>query len=112
MRWPSGVRGDLFRLRPSTRRGHQQAGARYGVVLQTDDLSVLSTVIVAPTSTSARPAVFRPAITLGGVQTLVLLEQAAAVDRETELGEFAGRLDPSELAEVDAMLRYVLGLFD
>ncbi|MDR0626809.1 MAG: type II toxin-antitoxin system PemK/MazF family toxin [Bifidobacteriaceae bacterium] len=104
------MRGDIHRLRPAQRRGHQQKGARYAVVLQSDDLAALSTVIVAPTSASARPAVFRPAITLGGSQTRVLLEQVSAVDKETELGAFAGRLTASEMAQIDELLHYVLGM--
>ena len=38
-----------------------QAGARYAVVVQSDDLP-LSTWIIAPTSTGRRQASFRPEI--------------------------------------------------
>jgi mRNA-degrading endonuclease toxin of MazEF toxin-antitoxin module len=40
--------------------GHEQRENRYAVVVQ-PDLLPLSTWLVAPTSTSARPASFRPA---------------------------------------------------
>ena len=105
------MRGDIYRLRTSrTSEGHEQRGTRYGVVVQSDHL-MLSTVLVAPTSTSARPTDFRPQITIDGVATYVLVEQTAAVNAETRLGEFAGRLTPSELADLDRALTLVLGLY-
>jgi mRNA interferase MazF len=43
------VRGDLYRLRaPRNATGHEQQGARYAVVLQSDAMAALSTWIVAP----------------------------------------------------------------
>jgi mRNA interferase MazF len=106
------VRGDVYRLNPRHRHGgHQQSGARYAVVLQSDGLSALSTRLVAPTSTSARASLFRPEIDLSGEPTRVMLEQTTVVDAETELGQFAGRLSAEELAEVEGALRLVLGLF-
>jgi Growth inhibitor len=103
------VRGDVFRLRaPRVARGHEQAGHRYAVVVQSDDLP-LSTWLVAPTSTSAQPASFRPEIELAGQRTRVLAEQTAAVD-PSRLGEQIGRLSFDELRHVDAALRLVLDL--
>ncbi len=104
------VRGDLYRLRaPKNVRGHEQAGSRFAVVVQSDDLP-LSTWLVAPTSTGRREATFRPEIEVDGVRTRVMLEQLTVVDPETRLGEFAGRLDAAELRAVDAALMTVLGL--
>lgn len=104
------VRGEAFRL-PSPRgtRGHEQHGARYAVIVQADEFLDLSTVLVAPTSTSARPASFRPTITLGSEETRVLVEQTTVVDPQ-RLGRSAGRLDASELRAVDEALTLVLGL--
>jgi mRNA interferase MazF len=103
------VRGEVYRLNaPRDARGHEQAGTRYAVVVQSDDLS-LSTLLVAPTSTSARPATFRPEVDIGGRPTLVLAEQAAAVD-PSRLGRSAGHLTFDELRRVDAALRLVLDL--
>lgn len=104
------VRGEVFRL-PSPRgtRGHEQRGARYAVIVQADEFLGLSTVLVAPTSTSARPTSFRPTITLGGEETRVLVEQTTVVDPQ-RLGRSAGRLDASELRAVDDALMLVLGL--
>jgi mRNA interferase MazF len=68
-----------------------------------------SVVLVAPTSTSARPASFRPEVDLDGTTTRVLVEQTGAVD-VGRLGALAGRLTPEEQWGVDAALLTVLGL--
>jgi len=69
----------------------------------------LSTTLVAPTSTSARPATFRPTISLDDAETKVLVEQTTVVD-PGRLGRSAGRLDAAELQVVDEALALVLGL--
>ncbi len=74
------MRGDIHRLRaPRGTRGREQVGARYAVVVQSDDL-LLSTLLIAPTSTGSRPASFRPEITIAGTPTRVMTEQTMAVD--------------------------------
>lgn len=104
------VRGEIFRLSaPRSARGREQQGARYAVVVQADEFMALSTTLVAPTSTSARPATFRPRISLDETETRVLVEQTTVVDPE-RLGRFAGRLDADELRAVDEALALVLGL--
>ena len=107
--WIPYVRGDVYRLKaPRDARGHGQRGNRYAVVVQSD-LLPLSTWLVAPTSTSARPASFRPEIEIQGPTTHVLVEQTAAVDPE-RLGDLVGHLTRRELAAVDDALRTVLHL--
>jgi mRNA-degrading endonuclease toxin of MazEF toxin-antitoxin module len=55
------VRGEVFRLpAPRRVRGHEQRDARDAVIVQDEEFLDLSTTLVAPTSTSARPASFRP----------------------------------------------------
>lgn len=103
------VRGEVFRLpAPRDARGHEQRGACYAVIVQADEFLDLSTVLVSPTSTRARPASFRPTITLEGEETRVLVEQTSVVDPQ-RLGRSAGRLDASELRSVDEALLLVLG---
>jgi mRNA interferase MazF len=104
------VRGEIFRL-PASRglRGREQRGARYAVIVQADELLELSSVLVAPTSTSARAASFRPTITVERTETRVLVEQTTVVDPQ-RLGRSAGRLNASELRSVDEALLLVLGL--
>jgi mRNA interferase MazF len=102
------VRGDLYRLRPGRdTAGHEQRGPRYAVAIQSDAI-LLSTLIVAPTSTSAQRAVFRPEIEMDGTRTLVLVDQMRVVDA-SRLGDFAGRLDAAETGEVDRALKLILG---
>ena len=64
---------------------------------------------MSPTSTNARPASFRPTITLEGQETRVLVEQTTVVDPQ-RLGRSAGRLAANELHSVDEALMLVLGL--
>jgi mRNA interferase MazF len=104
------VRGELFRLpAPRSARGREQRGARYAVVVQADEFLHLSTTLVAPTSTSAAPATFRPVISINGEDTRVLVEQTTVVDPR-RLGRSAGRLEVSELLAVDEALALILGL--
>ncbi|MDP3209863.1 MAG: type II toxin-antitoxin system PemK/MazF family toxin, partial [Rhodoglobus sp.] len=107
--WTSSVRGDIHHLK-SLRgaSGNEQSGARFAVVLQSDDLP-LSTLLVAPTSTSARPRSFRPTITVGSATTQVLVEQTAAVD-PGRLGTLVGHLSRGELDQVDQALRMAFEL--
>lgn len=102
-------RGDVYRLKLKRGTGHEQHGDRYGVVLQADALLVLSTVLVAPTSTAARAATFRPEVHVGQEPTRVLVEQTGAVDI-TRLGEFMGHLTTEEQWGVDLALSTVLDL--
>lgn len=103
-------RGEVVRLK--ARRGtvgHEQRGVRYGVILQAGDLLSLSTIIVAPTSTSAQSASFRPEITIGRSRTRVLVDQMSAVD-SSRIGGHAGSLGWEEMTELDAAIGAVLGL--
>ncbi len=102
-------RGEVFHLRAPRARGHEQRGRRYGVVVQADELLSLSTVIVAPTSTNALPASFRPEVTIRGKRTKVLVEQLGAVD-PSRLGRSAGVLSRAGVRAVDEALALVLAL--
>jgi mRNA interferase MazF len=91
------VRGDLFRLRSDKdTTGHELRGPRYAVAIQSDGI-LLSTLIVAPTSTSAQAAIFRPEIEMDGTRTRVLVDQMRAVDA-------------SRLGEFDRAVRLILGV--
>src|SRR4051795_6819191 len=102
--WSRCVRGDVYQLKaPRDARGREQRGNRYAVVVQSD-LLPLSTWLVAPTSTSARPTSFRPEIEIDGKTTLVLVEQTAAVDPE-RLGHLVGHLTQNEMSTVESALK-------
>ena len=89
--------------------GHKQAGERFAVVVQADEMLPRSVVIVAPTSRSARPASFRPEIEVGGTVTRVLVEQLGAVDVH-RLGKRVGHATVEEIWALDDALATVLGL--
>lgn len=103
------VRGDVHRIKLPARRGHVQAGRRYAVIVQADDLLALSTVVICPTSRSAFPASFHPEIGIDGQPTQVLCEMVGAVDVRS-LGARIGHLSRAELGEVDDALSLVLDL--
>ena len=103
------LRGDVHRLKLRAGTGHVQQGPRYGVIVQADALLPRSTVLVAPTSRSARPASFRPEVEVDGERALVLVEHVGAVD-VSRLGKKAGRLSLVELWTVDEALATVLDL--
>ncbi len=102
-------RGDVFAFRLPKGVGHEQHGRRFGVVVQSDAFLPRSVVLVAPTSTRAKPASFRPEIEIQGTLTRVLVEHVGAVGLQ-RLGDLAGRLTPEEQWGVDAALLTVLDL--
>ncbi|HZV74060.1 MAG TPA: type II toxin-antitoxin system PemK/MazF family toxin [Conexibacter sp.] len=103
------TRGDVHRVNLPARRGREQHGPRYAVLVQAEELLGLSTVLVAPTSRSVRPASFRPEVEVAGERTRVMVEQMRALDLE-RLGDFAGRLSATEQRAVDEALELVLAL--
>ncbi len=103
------MRGDVYRLRaPRDAQDHEQRGPRYAVVVQSDAV-LRSTVLVAPTSHSARSSTVRPEIDINGITTRVVVEQTSAISTN-RLGDFAGRLDAHEITEIDEAIRIVFGL--
>ncbi len=102
-------RGDIYELRLPKGVGHEQHGRRFGVIVQSDALLPRSVVLLAPTSTGARPASIRPEIAVLGTTTRVLVEQVGAVDI-SRLGEQVGRVEVDEMWSIDDSLATVLGL--
>lgn len=104
------VRNDVVRLPANGgARGSVQRGSRFGVVVQSDELVALSTVIVAPTSQSAPNRPFRPEIRVHGGLTRVIIEQMRAMDRR-RVGEVVGHLGHDEALAMDRALLVVLDL--
>jgi mRNA interferase MazF len=104
------IRGAVYRVDlGETRRGHEQRGRRYGLVLSPTDMA-WNVVTVVPTSTQAQPAVFRPEIELGGVPTRFLVDQMRSIDVRFVHGEPAFFLHREELEEVEAAVARYLGL--
>lgn len=103
------LRGDIYGFKLPKGLGHEQHGARYGVVLQADELLPRSVVLVAPTSCRARTASFRPQIEVAGEVTSVLVEQVGAVHVQ-RLESLVGHASREELWGIDDALVTVLGL--
>jgi mRNA interferase MazF len=104
------VRGEVVRIAaPRRARGHEQWGARPGVIVQADELLALSTVLIAPTSRSAPAANFHPLIELSGTPTRVLTDQLRTLDVQAISGSL-GRLSVEEMQALDDALALVLGL--
>lgn len=103
-------RGDIYELKLTAgTSGHEQSGKRYAIVVQATELAPLSTVIVAPTSTRAAPASFRPEVQVRRRRTMVLCDQLRALDSR-RLRERVGRLTPADMEEIDRALRLMLCL--
>jgi mRNA interferase MazF len=103
-------RGDVYRLPPPRRtRGHEQRGGRLAIVVQTSRF-IISTVIVAPTSRSAQPAIWRPEVVIGQERTRVLVEQMRAIDTDLLEERFQGRVGVDDMHDIDVALAIILGL--
>ena len=100
-------RGDIYSLRLPRGKGREQK--RFGPVVQSDALLPRSVVLIAPTSTSAKSASFRPEIDIEGKTTKVFVEQMGAVD-VSRLGDLVGHLASEEEWGVDSAILTVLGL--
>ena len=105
----SVLRGDVYELRLPKGVGHEQRGRRFGVIVQADALLPRSVVLMAPASTRARPASFRPELVVEGGTTRVLVEQVGAVD-VNRLGDPVGHASTEEIWGIDESLLTVLGL--
>lgn len=103
------TRGSVCPVRRGRSTGREQSGNRFAVVVQSDDLWLLNTVVVVPTSTSAQPATFRPLLEIAGQRTRALCEQVRTVDAQ-RLGEAVGVVSASELFGLEDALEIVLDL--
>jgi mRNA interferase MazF len=103
------IRGAVYRVDLSeAKRGHEQRGRRYGLVLSpTADWNVAT---IVPTSTSARPMRFRPVMELLGERVVYLVDQIRSIDTAFIHGDPVHYLSHHELMEIEtAAVRY-LGL--
>ena len=73
--------GDIYRVGLEG-TGHVLRGPHYAVVISDEPFNYLSTVVVVPLSTGARPASFRPETNLHGKPTRALPDQIRAIDKK------------------------------
>ncbi|MFD4481533.1 type II toxin-antitoxin system PemK/MazF family toxin [Streptomyces sp. NPDC058471] len=103
------IRGGIYRVDfGEAKRGHEQRGNRYALVvsIQRDSWTV---VTVVPTSTQAGAASFRPEIEFGDRATRLLIDQIRTVDTNY-VGELVHYLAADEMAHVNETLGLFLGL--
>ncbi|WP_067885457.1 type II toxin-antitoxin system PemK/MazF family toxin [Nocardia vaccinii] len=88
------------------KRGREQRGRRYGVILSVTDWNM---VTVVPTSTSAQPSPFRPQVELMGTPTRLLVDQIRSLDTQYvhEVVDFLPRV---EMEALEHATRRYLGL--
>lgn len=104
------IRGAVYRVDfGAEKRGHEQRGKRYGLVLSAGT-TAWSVVTVIPTSTSARPAVFRPELEIAGATTRLIVDQIRSVDTDYVIGDPVYYLQRDELAQVEHIVARYLGL--
>lgn len=95
--------------------GHEQAGRRPVMILQTDDLSLLSTAVIIPFTTQLKQAgrshtVLVPANEAGlELDSVALCAQMRALDRRRLIRKI-GELTPERLSEIELAAAFVLGL--
>ncbi|MFM8600785.1 MAG: type II toxin-antitoxin system PemK/MazF family toxin [Actinomycetota bacterium] len=103
------VRGDVHEYQALDPSGREQSGRRFCVIVQAPHLLPSSTVLVAPTSSSARELTYRPRVRFLNRSTTVLIEQIRATD-SSRLGRRVGRLSVDELWSINDAIKDVFGL--
>lgn len=104
------IRGAVYRVDlGDAKRGHEQRGKRYGVVLSPSSMP-WSVATIVPTSTGASPAIFRPELEIRGVLTRFLVDQIRTVDIRYLHGDPVAYLERDELAEIEYAVTRYLGL--
>ncbi|SHE28548.1 mRNA interferase MazF [Desulfofundulus australicus DSM 11792] len=101
--------GDIYRVSLEG-TGHILRGSHYAVVVSDEPFNYLSTVVIVPLSTGARPASFRPELTFHGKVTRALPDQIRAVDKR-RLKDFQGNVaSTSFFMALQASLQDLLAL--
>ena len=103
------IRGAVYRIDLGKARGHEQRGRRLGLVVSPSQ-SPLSVVTVIPTSTSARAAIHRPELEIGGRVTRVLVDQIRSIDTDYLVGDPVDYLARDQMDDVELALARYLGV--
>ena len=104
------IRGAVYKVDlGEAKRGHEQRGRRYGLVVSPSSMA-WSVVTIVPTSRSAQVAVFRPTLDLLGVPTRFLVDQIRSIDTRYVHGEPVAYLERDEMAEIEHAVSRYLGL--
>ena len=85
-------------------------GDRYGIIALATRFSHLNRWLVIPTSTSARPAGYRPEVEVIGQPTLCLCDALTSLDPEQRLGAQVDFLPLASMQQIDRVLARLLDL--
>ncbi|QFQ97333.1 type II toxin-antitoxin system PemK/MazF family toxin [Streptomyces phaeolivaceus] len=104
------IRGSVYPVDlGDAKRGHEQRGKRFGIVLS-DTPDTWSTVVIVPTSTSAQQAIFRPRLVIAGRETAALADQVRTIDTQFVCGDPVDHLTGTDMAQVEFALGRLLRL--
>lgn len=105
-------RGDVYRINFDPSIGHEQEGLRYGIVIQSNFYSALSTTLVIPTPKGARPVHFHVSVWIEGEKTYALVEQLTTVDKTRRLRpeRYVSTLSTQDMESVSQAVKQLLGL--
>lgn len=111
------TRGDVHLVAFPEGQGHVLGGPHPAVIVQTDRLGRSSTTVVVPMTSSAKAADFEPPflVKVRAREADLPRDGFAKCDQvsvisTSQLGPRMGRLNPRTMDQVDAALRFVLGL--
>jgi mRNA interferase MazF len=91
------------------KRGHEQKGRRFGIILSSTS-DAASTVVIVPTSTRAQPSIYRPQLEIAGRDTLALTDQIRTIDKRFVVDEPVDHLTGADMAQVEYALGRLLAL--
>ncbi len=106
------MKGEVYQLRPrKDAKGHEQKEKRYAIVVTASRFSHLTQWMAVPTSTSARPYIFRPHVELPGLgMTYALCDGTLAVDPVQRFDKQVGYLSAVDMQQIDYAFQQVLDL--
>jgi mRNA interferase MazF len=103
------IRGGVYAVSlGDAKRGHEQRGKRYGIVMSPPD-SPLTVATIIPTSTSASAGLVHVPVNFDDRPSLALLEQIRVIDTNY-IGEMVGMVPLVQMLEIELALAQYLGL--
>lgn len=103
------IRGAVHRADLGARRGHEQGGRRYAVILSPSDMN-WSVATIVPTSTRAQRSIFRPELEVMGASTLVLVDQIRTIDVNYLSDDPVDYLTRDQMGDIEHALAHYLGI--